>query len=60
MKFTPQDVIKSHFSQLGKKSAAARKNKLKTKKSLSDYYRDLGRKGLNKRWKKSVDNSSLR
>jgi len=52
-----ENIIKAHFSELGKKSAAKRNQRFKTKKAKSEYYRNLGKIGLENRWQKSGDNS---
>lgn len=51
-------IIKAHFSELGKKSAATRNKRFRSKKARSDFYKKLGKKGLEKRWQKSGDKSS--
>ena len=52
-----ETIIKAHLSELGKKSAAKRNKRFKSKKAKSEHYRLLGKKGLENRWQKSGDNS---
>lgn len=53
-----ETIIKAHFSELGKKSAAKRNKRFKSKKAKSEHYKALGKKGLENRWSKPVHKSS--
>lgn len=46
-----QDIIKAHYAIIGKKGGKAKK-----KKYGKQAFSEMGKKGAQKRWSKSVDN----